>query len=58
MDKQTIAHNLKLYAVLLKQTRLPAEEVEAAGRIVNCAKKLEQLAKELEADEANNQQGE
>lgn len=58
MDKQAVSHQLQVYAVLLKKTRLPADELEAAGHIVNCALKLEQLAKEIAADETDHKQGE
>lgn len=57
MDKKTLINDLRVYAVYLKKTRLAAEEVEAAERIVGCANRLEKLAKELEDDEADNQQG-
>lgn len=55
MDTKTIIHDLKVYAAFLKQTRLPAEEMEAANRIMNCAGKMEQIAKEMEANEGENQ---
>lgn len=58
MDKQRLINDLRVYAVYLKKTRLAADELEAAERIVTCANRLEKLAKEIENDEADHQQGE
>ncbi len=58
MDKQKTVNELKAYAEFLRRTRLPVSEKEAIERLLNCAFCLEKLAKEIEADEADNQQGE
>ena len=58
MDKKTLINDLRVYAICLKKTRLAADELEAAERIVACANHLEKLAKELENDETAHQQGE
>ncbi|MBR5874485.1 MAG: hypothetical protein IKY90_07135 [Oscillospiraceae bacterium] len=58
MCKQETAKELKAYAEYLRRTRLPVGEKEAIERILNCSVCLEKLAKELEEDEADNQQGE
>lgn len=58
MDVQKIADELKAYAEYLRRTRLPVGEKEAVERLLNCSFCLEKLAKELESNEADNQQGE
>ena len=55
MDLKKIINDLMVYAAFLKQTRLPVEETESAGRIMTCACKMEQIAKEMEANAAENQ---
>lgn len=58
MDKQKVSNELKAYAEYLRRTRLPVGEKEAIERVINCALCLDKLAKELEEDETDNQQGE
>jgi len=58
MDKQKTANELKAYAEYLRRTHLPVGEKEAIERLLNCALCLDKLAKELEEDETDHQQGE
>lgn len=57
MDKQTLINELKAHAEYLRKMRLPVGEKEAIEHALRCALSLENLAKELEKDEADNQQG-
>lgn len=58
MDKHTLSNELKVHAEYLRQTPFvtPLKEVEAINHILKCAASLENVAKELSEDEANNEQ--
>lgn len=58
MDNQKTVAELRAYAEYLRRTRLPVGEKEAIERLLNCSLRLDKLAKELQEDEADHQQGE
>lgn len=57
MDKQEIVSKLKAHVEYLRRIRLPIGEDEACFQIRACAKSLEEFAKELTEDAADNKQG-